>query len=81
LFPAGLPSFNNAKGYTYDIEKQKLVNEYKKVTVIKSCNPISTNVYAILESFAKRVAKNRLDVQVDISPPTLRQAISPKSFF
>jgi peptide/nickel transport system substrate-binding protein len=28
--PTGLPSFNNAKGYTYDSEKAKLVNEYKE---------------------------------------------------
>jgi peptide/nickel transport system substrate-binding protein len=31
IIPTGLPSFNDAKGYTYDSEKAKdLVNEYKK---------------------------------------------------
>jgi peptide/nickel transport system substrate-binding protein len=33
IIPTGLPSFNDAKGYTYDSEKAKdLVNEYKKAT-------------------------------------------------
>jgi peptide/nickel transport system substrate-binding protein len=81
IIPAGLPSFNNTKGYTYDIEKaKKLVNEYKRATSDK--NPViqlSTNAsYVDIGEFLQREwQKIGLDVQVDISPPsTLRQAIS-----
>ncbi|MEZ7498864.1 ABC transporter substrate-binding protein [Flavobacterium sp. Arc3] len=81
IIPAGLPSFNNAKGYSYDIEKaKKLVTEYKKATGDK--NPViqlSTNAsYVDIGEFLQREwQKIGLDVQVDISPPsTLRQAIS-----
>ena len=81
IIPTGLPSFNNAKGYTYDSEKAKeLVNEYKKATGDK--NPViqlSTNAsYVDIGEFLQREwQKIGLDVQVDISPPsTLRQAIS-----
>ena len=81
MIPMGLPSFNNAKGYDYNIEKAKeLVNDYKKSTGDK--NPIvqlSTNAsYVDIGEFLQREwQKIGLDVQVDISPPsTLRQAIS-----
>jgi peptide/nickel transport system substrate-binding protein len=81
IIPTGLPSFNDAKGYTYDSEKAKdLVNEYKKATGDK--NPViqlSTNAsYVDIGEFLQREwQKIGLDVQVDISPPsTLRQAIS-----
>jgi ABC-type transport system substrate-binding protein len=81
IIPTGLPSFNNAKGYTYDSEKAKeLVSEYKKATGDK--NPViqlSTNAsYVDIGEFLQREwQKIGLDVQVDISPPsTLRQAIS-----
>lgn len=81
IIPAGLPSFNNAKGYTYDIEKaKKLVNEYKKATGDKKpVIQLSTNAsYVDIGEFLQREwQKIGLDVQVDISPPsTLRQAIS-----
>jgi ABC-type transport system substrate-binding protein len=76
-----LPSFNNAKGYDYNIEKAKeLVNDYKKTTGDK--NPViqlSTNAsYVDIGEFLQREwQKIGLDVQVDISPPsTLRSAIS-----
>jgi peptide/nickel transport system substrate-binding protein len=29
IIPTGLPSFNDAKGYTYDRKAKDLVNEYK----------------------------------------------------
>lgn len=81
IIPAGLPSFNNAKGYNYDIERAKLlVNQYRKATGDK--NPViqlSTNAsYVDIGEFLQREwQKIGLDVQVDISPPsTLRQAIS-----
>jgi ABC-type transport system substrate-binding protein len=81
IIPTGLPSFNDAKGYTYDSEKAKdLVHEYKKATGDK--NPViqlSTNAsYVDIGEFLQREwQKIGLDVQVDISPPsTLRQAIS-----
>jgi peptide/nickel transport system substrate-binding protein len=81
IIPTGLPSFNDAKGYTYDSEKAKdLVNEYKKATGDK--NPViqlSTNAsYVDIGEFLQREwQKIGLDVQVDISPPsTLRQSIS-----
>ncbi|EIA08937.1 ABC transporter substrate-binding protein [Flavobacterium frigoris] len=81
MIPMGLPSFNNAEGYDYDIEKAKeLVNDYKKTTGDK--NPViqlSTNAsYVDIGEFLQREwQKIGLDVQVDISPPsTLRQAIS-----
>jgi ABC-type transport system substrate-binding protein len=81
MIPMGLPSFNNAKGYDYDIEKAKeLVNDYKKTTGDK--NPLiqlSTNAsYVDIGEFLQREwQKIGLDVQVDISPPsTLRSAIS-----
>jgi peptide/nickel transport system substrate-binding protein len=81
IIPMGLPSFNNTKGYAYDIEKAKqLVKEYKKTTADK--NPIiqlSTNAsYVDIGEFLQREwQKIGLDVQVDVSPPsTLRQAIS-----
>jgi peptide/nickel transport system substrate-binding protein len=81
IIPKGLPSFNNAKGYRYDIEKAKnLVDQYKEATGDK--NPViqlSTNAsYVDIGEFLQREwQKIGLDIQVDISPPsTLRQAIS-----
>lgn len=81
IIPTGLPSFNNTKGYNYDIDKAKeLVNEYKKAT--GDTNPViqlSTNAsYVDIGEFLQREwQKIGLEVQVDISPPsTLRQAIS-----
>jgi peptide/nickel transport system substrate-binding protein len=81
IIPAGLPSFNNLKGYDYNIEKAKqLVIDYKKATGDK--NPIitlSTNAsYVDIGEYLQREwQKIGLDVQVDISPPsTLRTAIS-----
>jgi peptide/nickel transport system substrate-binding protein len=83
IIPTGLPSFNDAKGYTYDSEKAKdLVNEYKRrlrVPVIQ----LSTNAsYVDIGEFLQREwQKIGLDVQVDISPPsTLRQSISTGKF-
>lgn len=81
MIPAGLPSFNAMKGYTYDIEKAKqLVLDYKKTTGDKKpVIVLSTNAsYVDIGEFLQREwQKIGLDVQVDISPPsTLRQAIS-----
>jgi len=81
MIPAGLPGFNNIKGYDYDIEKAKqLVLDYKKST--GDSNPtviLSTNAtYVDIGEYLQREwQKTGLNVQVDISPPsTLRQAIS-----
>jgi peptide/nickel transport system substrate-binding protein len=81
IIPAGLPSFNNVKGYVYNIEKAKaLVNEYKKTAGDKKpIIQLSTNAsYVDIAEFLQREwQKIGLDVQVDVSPPsTLRQAIS-----
>lgn len=81
MIPMGLPSFNNAKGYDYDIEKAKqLINDYKKSTGDKKpIITLSTNAsYVDIGEYLQREwQKIGLDVQVDISPPsTLRQAIS-----
>lgn len=81
MIPMGLPSFNNAKGYNYDIEKAKqLILEYKKATGDrKPVIQLSTNAsYVDIGEFLQREwQKIGLDVQVDISPPsTLRQAIA-----
>jgi len=81
MIPMGLPSFNNAKGYNYDIEKaRQLVLDYKKATGDKKpVIQLSTNAsYVDIGEFLQREwQKIGLDVQVDISPPsTLRQSIS-----
>lgn len=81
IIPTGLPSFNKAKGYDYEIDRaKKLVQEYKKDTGDQ--NPqitLSTNAsYVDIGEYLQREwQKIGLNVQVDISPPsTLRQAIS-----
>ncbi len=81
MIPAGLPGFNNIKGYDYDPEKaRQLVADYKKTTGDK--NPkitLSTNAsYIDIGEFLQREwQKTGLDVAVDVSPPaTLRTAIS-----
>jgi peptide/nickel transport system substrate-binding protein len=81
IIPMGLPSFNNAKGYDYAIEKAKqLVLDYKNETGDrKPTITLSTNAsYVDIGEYLQREwQKIGLDVQVDISPPsTLRQAIS-----
>lgn len=81
MIPMGLPSFNNALGYNYDIEKARsLVAAYKKATGDKKpLIQLSTNAsYVDIGEFLQREwQKIGLDVQVDISPPsTLRQSIS-----
>ena len=81
IIPMGLPSFNNAKGYDYAMEKAKqLVLDYKNDTGdMKPVITLSTNAsYVDIGEYLQREwQKIGLDVQVDISPPsTLRQAIS-----
>ena len=81
MIPNGLPSFNNFKGYDYDIEKAKrLVQDYKKSTgnknpqVFLSTNPSYIDIAEFLQREWQKIG---LDVQVDINPPsTLKQAIS-----
>ena len=81
MIPMGLPSFNNAVGYSYDVQKAKaLIAEYKKSTGDKKpLIQLSTNAsYVDIGEFLQREwQKIGLDVQVDISPPsTLRQSIA-----
>ena len=81
MIPNGLPSFNNFKGYDYDVEKAKgLVQDYKKATgnenpkVFLSTNPSYIDIAEFLQREWQKIG---LDVQVDINPPsTLKQAIS-----
>ncbi|MDR6967959.1 peptide/nickel transport system substrate-binding protein [Flavobacterium arsenatis] len=81
MIPNGLPSFNNFKGYDYDVEKAKsLVQSYKKATgnknpqVFLSTNPSYIDIAEFLQREWQKIG---LDVQVDINPPsTLKQAIS-----
>ncbi len=78
FIPKGLPSFTNAKGYTYTPEKAKsLVQQFKKETNVKEVNiTISTNSnYLDLCEFIQRELQNiglKVNVEV-ILPSTLRQ--------
>lgn len=81
IIPAGMPSFNNQKGYDLDLEKaQQLIADYKKET--QDQHPkivLSTNAsYIDISEFLQREwQKIGLDVQIDVNPPsTLRQSIS-----
>ena len=81
MIPMGLPSFSNATGYSYNVQKAKdLIAEYKKATGDKKpVIQLSTNAsYVDIGEFLQREwQKIGLDVQVDISPPsTLRQSIA-----
>ena len=81
IIPAGLPGFNNIRGYEYDGEKAKqLVQQYKNSTGDNTPKiTLSTNAsYIDIGEFLQREwQKIGLQVTVDISPPsTLRQAIS-----
>jgi peptide/nickel transport system substrate-binding protein len=82
IIPTGLPSFNDAKGYT-DKKQRTWSMSIRRLRVIKPVIQLSTNAsYVDIESFAKEWQKIGLDVQVDISPPsTLRQSISTGKVF
>jgi peptide/nickel transport system substrate-binding protein len=62
IIPTGLPSFNDAKGYTYDSEKQRTWSmSIRRLRVINPVIQLSTNAsYVDIESFAKGMAKNRI---------------------
>jgi peptide/nickel transport system substrate-binding protein len=55
IIPTGLPSFNDAKGYTYDSEKQRTWSmSIRRLRVIKPVIQLSTNAsYVDIESFCK----------------------------
>ncbi|MDX1830209.1 MAG: ABC transporter substrate-binding protein [Lutibacter sp.] len=79
FIPKGLPSFNNAKGYTYQPEKAKhLIEEYKKVS--GNNNPkitITTNSQYVdlCEYIQKELQNIGLETAIDVVPPsTLRQS-------
>ena len=78
FIPKGLPSFNNAKGYTYQPKKAKeLVQSYIKETGNK--NPkITINTDSqyvdLCEYIQRELEKIGLHVKIDVMPPsTLRQ--------
>jgi peptide/nickel transport system substrate-binding protein len=61
IIPTGLPSFNDAKGYTYDSEKQRTSMSIRRLRVIKPVIQLSTNAsYVDIESFCKGNGKNRI---------------------
>jgi peptide/nickel transport system substrate-binding protein len=62
IIPTGLPSFNDAKGYTYDSEKQRTWSmSIRRLRVIKPVIQLSTNAsYVDIESFCKGNGKNRI---------------------
>lgn len=81
VIPAGMPGFNNQKGYDYQLEKaQALIAAYKKETGdIKPKIILSTNAsYIDISEFLQREwQKAGIEVQIDVNPPsTLRQSIS-----
>ncbi|WP_139958046.1 ABC transporter substrate-binding protein [Flavicella sediminum] len=78
FIPKGLPSFNNAKGYTYQPEKAKqLVKSYKEETGDE--NPkITINTDSqyvdLCEYIQRQLGKIGLKVAIEVMPPsTLRQ--------
>jgi peptide/nickel transport system substrate-binding protein len=62
IIPTGLPSFNDAKGYTYDSEKQRTWSmSIRRLRVIKPVIQLSTNAsYVDIGEFLQGMAKNRI---------------------
>jgi len=79
FIPAGLPSFNALKGYTYQPEKaRKLINTYKQQSGNKEPKiTITTNSQYVdlCEYIQQELQKVGLQVAIDVVPPsTLRQS-------
>jgi hypothetical protein len=59
IIPTGLPSFNDAKGYTYDSEKQRTWS--MSIRRLRKKNQLSTNAsYVDIERVFARNGKNRI---------------------
>ena len=85
FIPSGLPSFNNLKGYTYDLKiARELIQTYKDQTgnTYPSITITTNSNYLDLCEFIQRELQNiGIQVRVDVIPPSsLRQGKATGKF-